>query len=104
MAVVRAQVKQPVAESPLLKPLETWPRTVSAAEQAELKQRALGAVNTEVRPKERAYVALLTDEYLPKARPGLAARDLPDGERYYAWLGRHYTTTAPDAGPDPCAR
>ena len=90
----RAQVEQPVAESPLLKPLETWPRTVSAVEQAELKQRALDAIETEVRPKERAYVALLTDEYLPRARPGLAARDLPDGERYYTWLARHYTTTA----------
>ena len=90
----RAQVEQPVAESPLLKPLETWPRTVSAVEQAEPKQRALDAIETEVRPKERAYVALLTDEYLPRARPGLAARDLPDGERYYTWLARHYTTTA----------
>ena len=90
----KGQVEQPVAESPLLTPLQLLPSTISAAEQASLRQRALDAVSTEVRPRERAYVALLTDEYLPKARPGLAARDLPDGERYYAWLARHYTTTA----------
>ena len=90
----KGQVEQPVAESPLLTPLQLLPSTISAAEQASLRQRALDAVSTEVRPRERAYVALLTDEYLPKARPGLAARDLPDGERYYAWLARRYTTTA----------
>ena len=90
----KGQVEQPVAESPLLTPLQLLPSTISAAEQASLRQRALDAVSTEVRPRERAYVALFTDEYLPKARPGLAARDLPDGERYYAWLARHYTTTA----------
>ena len=90
----RARVEQPFADSPLLTPLQLLPSTISAVEQASLRQRALDAVSTEVRPRERAYVALLTDEYLPKARPDLAARDLPDGERYYAWLARHYTTTA----------
>jgi uncharacterized protein (DUF885 family) len=33
-------------------------------------------------------------EYLPKAAKSLAAADLPDGKRYYAFLVRRHTTTS----------
>ena len=36
---------------------------------------------------------MLERQYLPASKPTLAARALPDGERYYAWLVRHHTTT-----------
>ena len=51
-----------------------------------------------IQHRERAYLAMLEIEYLPHAAMSLAARDLPDGERYYAWLIHHYTTT--DLPPD----
>ena len=91
---VGPQAEQAPADSVLLEPLRTLPSTLTAADQAALRAQALRIVAEEVKPKERAYAALLRDEYLPKARGSLAARSLPDGERYYAWLARHYTTTA----------
>ncbi len=80
-------------DSPLLapfdKPAPGLPPDVMAADRG----RALLIVKDAVKPRERAYAAMLREEYLPKARTGLAARDLPDGVRYYAWLVRHHTTT-----------
>ncbi len=102
METVIAQTR-PVAEAPaesssLLTPFERMPASISAADQAALKARAVQIVRDRIKPKERAYLALLQTEYLPHAASSLAARDLPDGQRYYAWLIHHYTTTtlAPD--------
>ncbi len=52
-----------------------------------------------VRPAQRDFVAFLETEYLPASRKSLAARSLPDGERYYSWLVSDHTTTTqtPDA-------
>ena len=94
---------RPVAEAPaeassLMTPFERMPVSIPVADQVALKARALEVVRDRIKPKERAYLALLQTEYLPHAARSLAARDLPDGERYYAWLIHHYTTTelAPD--------
>ena len=91
-AAIRAA--QPSGESPLLLPFKDLPAAIPAADQAALRARALDLVDHHVKPQERAYVAMLRDEYAPKAPISLAARDLPDGDRYYAWLVRHHTTTA----------
>ena len=90
----RGRAAQPAAQSPLLLPFKALPATISPDDQAALKARALALVTERVKPAEAAYVAMLRDEYLPGARESLAARSLPDGARYYAWLARHYTTTA----------
>ncbi|MGF2075923.1 DUF885 family protein, partial [Enterococcus casseliflavus] len=80
------------ADSRWLAPLAHLPASLSADDGAALKAKALDILNTQIRPAQKAYVAFLETEYLPKARVSLAARDLPDGERYYAYLARHHTT------------
>ena len=89
----RGRAAQPAEDSPLLIPFRELPATMLAADQATLRARALQIVKARIKPAELAYVSMLRDEYLPKARDSLAARSLPDGARYYAWLARHYTTT-----------
>ena len=90
---VRPQVDQAPQASPLLAPLQTLPASIPLPDQADLRARGLALVRDKVKPAERAYLDMLEREYLPKARASLAARDLPDGARYYAWLARHHTTT-----------
>ena len=89
---------RPVAEAPaeasaLLTPFERMPVSIPLPDQAALKMRATEIIRSRIKPKEQAYLALLQSEYLPHAAASLAARDLPDGERYYAWLIHHFTTT-----------
>ncbi len=98
IAQTRPLAEAPAEASSLLLPFQALPASIPAADQAALKARALQIVRDRIMPAERAYLALLENEYLPKARTSLAARDLPDGERYYAWLVHHHTTT--DLTPD----
>lgn len=84
--------------SPLLAPFATLPSTIPAARQEALRARALAVVADRIKPAERQFLAFLQTEYLPKARTTLATRELPDGERYYRYLVRRYTTT--DMTPD----
>ena len=98
IAQTRTAAEAPAEASSLLLPFKALPVSIPAADQAALKTRALEIIRARIKPAERAYLALLEDEYLPKAATSLAARDLPDGERYYAWAVRHHTTT--DISPD----
>ena len=93
IAQTRPLAEAPAAASSLLLPFQALPASIPAAEQTALRDEALQIVRGRIIPAEKAYLGLLQTEYLPKARTSLAARDLPDGERYYAWLARHHTTT-----------
>jgi uncharacterized protein (DUF885 family) len=93
LRTVRAQAELPVGESPLLKPLAALPETVPNDARQRLITRGLELVRTRVRPAQAALVKFLETEYLPVARPELAARTLPGGERYYPYVVRRHTTT-----------
>jgi uncharacterized protein (DUF885 family) len=91
--VVGVAAAQPAEQSPLLLPFATLPATVPAERREALKQQAIQLIATQVRPAQAKLAAFFRDEYLPKARPGLGARAMPGGERYYAYEVRRETTT-----------
>ena len=77
----------------LAEPFERLPAFISEAQRAKLRRRfdtgALPAVR-------RALVRLgdyVTNEYIPNCRTSTAATDLPDGEAYYSFQLRRFTTT-----------
>jgi uncharacterized protein (DUF885 family) len=94
LVTARKQAAETDADSRWLSPFAHLPASVPAEEGAALRAKALDILNTQIRPAQKAYVAFLETEYLPKARVSLAARDLPNGERYYAFLVHRHTTTA----------
>jgi uncharacterized protein (DUF885 family) len=98
LRTARKQADQAPETSPMLAPLQHLPASIPAEVQAQLKAEGLRVLKEEVLPAHRRIVAFLNDDYLPRARTYLAARDLPDGERYYASLVRRFTTT--DLTPD----
>src|SRR4029079_3854844 len=51
------------------------------------------AYTASVRPAYRRLYDFLVDEYIPAARESVALRALPDGDAWYAWSIRQYTTT-----------
>lgn len=88
----------PLTEDPLLAPLRTLPDTIPAATRAALVAEGEKAVTDKVAPARAGFVRFMAEDYVPHAAKSLAASDLPDGKRYYAFLVRRHTTT--DLTPD----
>jgi uncharacterized protein (DUF885 family) len=86
-------VEDPLA-SPMLKPVVELPESVPAADRERLRARAIAAYKDGVVPAFRKLHRFFVDEYLPKTRESIAARDLPDGEAWYAFQVRSHTTTS----------
>ncbi|OYX05901.1 MAG: hypothetical protein B7Z12_02105 [Caulobacter vibrioides] len=82
----------PLAEDPLLVPLRALPASVPEATRAALVAEGEKAVKDSVAPARASFVKFMTEEYTPRAAKSLAASDLPDGKRYYAFLARRHTT------------
>ena len=81
-----------VEASGFYKPFLDMPATIPAAEQKALRQEGAAAIGQAVLPAYRKLLGFIRDEYLPKARPTTAARDLPDGDAFYRAQVREYTT------------
>jgi len=97
LAKVLDQVKelghQKPEESPFAMPLKNFPASMSAAEQAEIKEATLTAITKEVLPAYLRFQRFLEVTYVPAGReePGISA--IPDGAKFYQYLIRRTTTT-----------
>lgn len=82
----------------LMKPFAALPANIPAADQAQLRARALALVEGPIAARRKAWRDMLRDDYLPRAptEPGLVHR--PGGKDLYAFLVRSDTTT--DLTPD----
>ena len=69
---------------------------VSAADQASLREQAIGVIRDAVQPAYRNLLTFMRSEYVPGARTTLAAYDLPDGKAYYRAKIREFTTLDED--------
>ena len=87
--VAEAQTPQ---ESPFYEPFKAFPSTIPAADQAALRAEGTAAIAQAVVPAYATLLKFLRTEYMPHAREGLAAYDLPDGKAYYQSKIREYTT------------
>ncbi|MGA9369348.1 MAG: DUF885 domain-containing protein, partial [Steroidobacteraceae bacterium] len=90
---IAAYVVADPAASPFYEPFEKMPDIIPAAEQARLRAAAKAAIVGEVTPAYREFEQYFDHEYLPHCRTSLAAQALPNGNAYYAFQVRQYTTT-----------
>ena len=90
---VRNQIVDDPRESPLLRAFARIPEAVPAPEAERLRERAARAYAVHVAPSYRRLYDFLVDAYIPAARESIAMRALPDGEAWYSWSVRQYTTT-----------
>ncbi len=65
---------------------------ISAADQAILRAQAIAVIRDAVQPAYRELLSFMRTEYIPGCRTTLAARDLPDGERFYRAKILEFTT------------
>jgi uncharacterized protein (DUF885 family) len=90
---IAANVVEKPEESPFYSPFKQLPGTIPAAQQAQLRARALAAIAGVVTPAYRRLQEYFDREYLPGCRTAIAAEAMPNGKAYYAYQVREYTTT-----------
>lgn len=86
------------AQSLLFRPFEEFPASVPEPERARLAAAGRAAVAESVVEGYRDFLRFMQAEYVPAARPGIAASELPNGREIYAHEVRSYTTL--DLTPD----
>src|SRR5579864_8210254 len=83
---------KPVERSTFYDAFRTMPPTISAADQAKLRDDARAAIDQAVVPAYRNLLAFYRDIYVPGSRKTTSAHDLPDGDSYYRAQIRKFTT------------
>lgn len=79
-------------------PFLHMPASIPASEQAALRAEALAAIGGQVIPAYARLLDFMQKDYIPHARTGTAAEDLPDGKAFYGAQILEYTTL--DMSPD----
>ena len=79
--------------NPLYAPFQTMPSSISAEEQARLRQEARAAIREAAIPAYTKLLSFLREDYMPEARATLGASQLPNGPAYYQAMLRKFTTT-----------
>ena len=88
-------------KSSLWKPFSTIPSKFPGTERDRLQAAGRQAIRDSVVPAYAKFYDFMTKEYLPGCRETLAASALPNGEAYYKFLIRQYTTLDMTADADP---
>jgi uncharacterized protein (DUF885 family) len=89
---ITTHIVDDVTRSVFWKPFESFPNGVPESERQRLRTAGRTAIETDVIPLYRALLEFMTREYLPKARAGIGASELPEGRELYAHLVQHFTT------------
>jgi uncharacterized protein (DUF885 family) len=84
--------------SPFAKPVQTFPASIPADEQARLRSAVMTAINEEVLPSYKKFAAFVRNDYAPHGRTDPGVWALPDGAARYRFAIRRMTTT--DLSPE----
>jgi uncharacterized protein (DUF885 family) len=91
------QVKNLLTEDPmasaLLKPFTAMPESIPAPDRDRLTREAVRVYQEQAAPAFRKLHRYLAETYVPAARESIAASALPDGQAWYAFMAKQYTTT-----------
>lgn len=77
----------------LAAPFNELPDSIPEEVRAHLKEEGLKAIQDDVIPSYKKARNFIRDHYLRACRKEAGLYAMPDGERRYAYLVRHYTTT-----------
>lgn len=91
-----------IEDNPFYAPFKMLPATIPATVQTQLRAEAQAAIAEAVVPSHQKLLTFLRREYMPGARKGLAAYELPDGKAYYASKIREFVTL--DKSPEEIHR
>jgi uncharacterized protein (DUF885 family) len=89
---IAAQIVSRPEESPYYAPFRSFPEAIPPTAQQRLAAAARTAIARSVVPAYQRFADFFNGKYLPACRQSIGASDLPDGDAYYRFLVRRYTT------------
>ncbi len=92
-AQISSQLVEDAEQSPFYKAFATMPDNIDANERERLQQMAKDVIDESVVPAYRGFSNYFNDVYLPASRDSIGASALPNGEAFYEYRTRLYTTT-----------
>ncbi|MDG2374945.1 MAG: DUF885 domain-containing protein [Woeseiaceae bacterium] len=92
-AQISSQLVEDPQQSPFFKAFATMPNAISDADRERLQQAAQDVIDETVVPAYREFSNYFNDIYLPASRDSIGASSLPNGEAFYEYRTRFYTTT-----------
>jgi prolyl oligopeptidase len=90
---IAVQLVEFAADSPFFKPFEALPESFSAADRERLRAAAIETIEETVLPAYRELDRYFEKKYLPAARDSIGLSELPNGNAWYEYLARSFTTT-----------
>ena len=90
---IKAQFGKLVEESPLFKPFKDFPESIPSEEQTRLIDEMLSVLTEYVYPAYETLYSYFIESYLPSCGESIACKDFPNGDVYYNYQIKSYTTT-----------
>jgi prolyl oligopeptidase len=91
------QISSQLTEDPQLSPyyiaFTEMPDSITPDDQARIRQSALEIIDESIVPAYRRFSRYFNETYLPASRESIGASSLPDGEAFYEYRVRSFTTT-----------
>lgn len=82
-----------VTKSIFYGPVQKFPKEFSDADRKRLTQEYVKLISEQIVPSYRKLGIFFKNEYLPKARSTTGINALPEGDQFYKYLIRYWTTT-----------
>jgi len=90
---IRVQFETPVEDSPLFQPFIDFHDSILPEDQKRLSDELRDVIESDVYPSYRSLLSFFSEDYLPNCRDSIACADFPNGDEYYRYQIRGYTTT-----------
>ncbi|MEO0367970.1 MAG: DUF885 domain-containing protein [Pseudomonadota bacterium] len=90
---IETHIVEQISDSTFLKPFANRPKIVSAAAFEKLENTARNIIESQILPSLSQFLAFYLDEYQPACRQEVGIDAVPEGNAYYDYLVRYYTTT-----------
>jgi prolyl oligopeptidase len=90
---IAVQLVEFAVDSPFFEPFADLPETVPAAERERLRAEATRVIENTVLPVYRELDRYFNERYLPATRDSIGLSSLPNGDTWYEFRARLFTTT-----------
>ena len=91
---IAAQLVENAQESPFYSAFENLPESFSEEDRKRLQKSAKEIIDKKIVPAYRNFNRYFSNTYLPASRDSIGASSLPNGEAFYEYRTRKYTTTS----------
>jgi len=90
---IGSQLVEDAENSPFFSAFADMPDAINEVDQERLQQTAKDIIDESIVPAYRRFSRYFNDTYLPASRDSIGASSLPDGEAFYEYRTRSFTTT-----------